>query len=201
MKNSNIVKLFPKLIYVADDVSLDNLNFLESYIVDNKNNTQRNNYLNVDSSKNTIKKLKHIHPFNKLCDEVLHHMKIFLSEIGYSKNRIDNLYISDCWFNVSGKGDFNAAHIHAGSVLSAAFYVKVCPENIITFFNSNLFSCIEPPDYPLEEINSSEVNFKCEKGRLIIFPSDFMHSTPSQQSENLKIMISFNSLFENKNEI
>ena len=46
--------------------------------------------------------------------------------------------------------------------------------------------------------NAAEVNINCVPGRLIIFFSNFMHSTPVQKNEGQKIVLSFNSIFENK---
>ena len=194
--NATITPLFPQLVYICDEVGLS----FHKEIIDCVNQYDgeyyKNPLLNVNSTKGKTNLISSS-PFKELCNEVLFHMKSFAENLGYRKERCDSLFINDCWFNSSDKGEYVYPHTHPGSFLSAAYYVKTNEENVFTLYNPNNLSAMENPSYPISE-NAAEVNINCVPGRLIIFFSNFMHSTPVQKNEGQKIVLSFNSIFENK---
>ena len=78
----------------------------------------------------------------------------------------------DVWLNFSYKGDYNPEHIHAGSY-SGVIYCEnpdLCPTQF--------------PDY--------DVEYKGERGTMILFPSDVAHEVKEQLTDNERVTIAFN---------
>ena len=192
---ATLIELFPKSVYVQDNVCVDYLEDLESAVYDLKNKTIRSPLLNVDTSHSRIKDLQTKKPFDILSKEILTHVRSYMKEYGYRKTK--NAYIENFWFNVSGESDYLFPHIHYGSFLSGAFYIKTQPDNMILFHDENK-NYYEDPEV-LTKFSETIHPLQCKNGRLIIFSSDFHHSTPPQQSKGDKIVISFNVSLERKN--
>ena len=115
---------------------------------------------------------------------------------GYSQKRINDSFIQSMWFNVSNRGDFLFPHMHYGSLISGAYYIKTTKENVILFHDDHK-NFYEDPEH-MNEFSENVRAFECKTGRLIMFPSDMMHSTPPQTLVGEKIVISFNVVLENK---
>ena len=101
---------------------------------------------------------------------------------------------SGMWAIINKKGNFNTEHIHPNSNLSGAYYVKA-PKNCGNFKVINPHS-ISRDKFPLRE-NPNELNrlvaeHKVEEGDLLIFPSYLPHSVLPNQSDDDRIVISFN---------
>tara|TARA_B100000902_G_scaffold67021_1_gene73325 strand:+ start:3494 stop:4081 length:588 start_codon:yes stop_codon:yes gene_type:complete len=193
---TKLIELFPKCLYVQDNVCTDQLNDLETAVYDLKNNTVRSPLLNVDTSHSRIKDLQTKKPFDILSKEIITHARSYMREYGYRNTK--NAFIENLWFNISGKSDYLFPHAHHGSFLSGVFYIKTQPDNAILFYNENK-NYYEFPE-TVTKFSETIKGIPCKKGRLIIFSSDFHHSTPPQKSEGDKVAISFNISLEKKNE-
>ena len=113
----------------------------------------------------------------------------------YNPNKIK---CSGMWAIINKKGNFNTEHIHPNSNLSAAYYVKA-PENCGDFKVFTPHS-ISRDKYPKRE-NPTELNRivahqKVEEGDLLIFPSYLPHAVLPNESEEDRIVISFNLYIE-----
>ncbi len=181
---------FPKLIYVVDDICKNNLKSYEKEIKKIKNETVRTPSFNVDSSHLKDRKLHTNKVFKNLSMEIETHSRLFLSYMGYSENYIKKCCIDDMWFNISNKGDFLFPHTHPGSILAGAFYVKTTENNVITFYDDSN-NTYEPPEN-ITNLSMTKCEYQCIPGRLLLFRSNFIHSTPKQELEGEKIVISFN---------
>ena len=98
------------------------------------------------------------------------------------------------WAIINKKGNFNTEHIHPNSNLSAAYYVKAA-DNCGEFKVSNPHA-ISRDKFPERE-NPTELNrliakHKVEEGDLLIFPSYLPHSVLPNESEEDRIVVSFN---------
>ena len=98
------------------------------------------------------------------------------------------------WAIINKKNDFNVLHSHPNSFLSAAYYVKASK-------NCGRFQ-IENPNiakrhyYP-EVLNKNELNMtvgglNINEGELLIFPGYLPHKVSKNESNDDRIVISFN---------
>ena len=106
--------------------------------------------------------------------------------------------ISNMWAIINKKGSLNQKHHHSNSDLSAAYYVKA-PENCGDFKVFTPHS-ISRDKYPERE-NPTEFNRivahqKVEEGDLLIFPSYLPHAVLPNESEEDRVVISFNLYIE-----
>ena len=185
---------FPKSIYILDELFLDKLDQLESDIknVISQAGTYKNEFLTVESTHRTMSKLHTLPEFDDLATEILKNAKIFLTEMGWKTSSVENLYIGSMWTNVSKAGEFVMPHIHPGSILSGAFYVKKYEGSRITFFN-DIYDMVPFEGEPTG-LSHPGCYYDCDPGRLMMWKSDLLHGTEMQTSGE-KIVISFNLLF------
>ena len=101
---------------------------------------------------------------------------------------------SGMWAIINKKGNFNTEHIHPNSNLSAAYYVKA-PKNCGDFKIGNPHS-ISRDKFPEREspteYNRLVAKLSVEEGDLLIFPSYLPHSVLPNESDEDRIVISFN---------
>jgi len=101
---------------------------------------------------------------------------------------------SGMWAIINKKGNFNTEHIHPNSNLSGAYYVKA-PKNCGKFKVINPHSISRdkfPPRENPNELNRLVAEHEIEEGDLLIFPSYLPHSVLPNQSDDDRIVISFN---------
>ena len=101
---------------------------------------------------------------------------------------------SGMWAIVNKKGNFNTEHIHPNSNLSGAYYVSA-PKNCGKFKVINPHSISRdkfPPRENPNELNRLVAEHEIEDGDLLIFPSYLPHSVLPNQSDDDRIVISFN---------
>jgi uncharacterized protein (TIGR02466 family) len=194
--NKNIIQIFPKSFMMKDNILTEELQKYEEFCLSNRDKTFKSNTLHVNSSYDYLPKLHQIELFKPLSNYILKTAKEYAREIGYSRERTEDCFIQSMWFNISGKGDFLFPHIHNGCLLSGVFYIKTQNENVILFHdeNKNMYA---NPDKPTE-YSKFIIPVKCIPGRLLMFPSDLNHSTPKQESEGDKIIISYNICLEER---
>ena len=101
---------------------------------------------------------------------------------------------SGIWAIINKKGNFNTEHIHPNSNLSGAYYVSA-PKNCGKFKVINPHSISRdkfPPRENPNELNRLVAEHEIEDGDLLIFPSYLPHSVLPNQSDDDRIVISFN---------
>ena len=106
----------------------------------------------------------------------------------------EKIKCEEMWAIINKKGNFNVEHIHANCDLSAAYYVKV-PENSGNFqiFNPNSVSRNRfPKKSKPTEFNIVSAVLKIEEGDLIIFPSYLPHAVGQNETDEDRIVLSFN---------
>lgn len=192
---AKLIEIFPKCLYIQDNVCVNYLPSFKEKIYELKNKTIRSPLLNVNTSHSKIQNLDKETPFDILSEEILKHVSSFMKQYGYVPGRENDAYIRNFWFNISNKDDFLFPHIHYGSFLSGAFYVETQQDNVI-LFHDEAKNYYEDPG--IETKFSETIKpFICKPGRLILFTSNLTHSTPPQKSDGEKIVISFNVSLEN----
>ena len=112
--------------------------------------------------------------------------KYCVTQLGY--HYLENIKILDSWFNISKQDDYLQKHIHNGSLISGAFYIKSNVNDVISFYDQ--IDVTQVPDRN-SLISYSEYRLECKPGRLLLFKSSLEHGTPKQKNGE-KIVVSFN---------
>jgi len=106
------------------------------------------------------------------------------------------LRICNFWFNVNPKGSYNTLHNHQSSVLSGVYYIDIPDENMgnIEFHRDDEAQYYIPENLDrYTQFTSTKATYKPETGLLLIFPSWLRHFVHSNQSEQARISMSFNT--------
>ena len=115
----------------------------------------------------------------------------------YKEELLDNEpFLGNMWANINYKGGFNRPHMHPNSLWSGVYYVKT-PQNcghlkVEDPKSVSLMSMPRRKDGPLESYLWREVHFEPVAGRLIMFPSWLNHCVDPNQSNDIRISVSFN---------
>ena len=119
-------------------------------------------------------------------------------------------FLGNMWANINYKGGYNRPHIHPNSLWSGVYYVKT-PNKCgnLKIEDTRTMSLMSRPkkikslevfDF-MEKINKEEpkhlwreIDFEPKAGRLIMFPSWVNHCVESNESDDIRISVSFNFL-------
>ena len=104
--------------------------------------------------------------------------------------------LGNMWSNINPKDGMNEPHIHSNSLFSGVYYVKSNPQaGRLKIYDPRPGSQIvmpirkkgKPPKHLWRDANIDPI-----PGRIIIFPSWLWHSVEPNQSDDLRISVSFN---------
>ena len=105
-----------------------------------------------------------------------------------------NIRIREMWAIINKKDDFNVVHTHPNSLLSAAYYVKA-PNNCGRFQIEDL-NIVKRHASPLianqNELNMNVAGLEVTEGDLLIFPGYLPHKVARNETDDDRIVISFN---------
>jgi len=105
----------------------------------------------------------------------------------------DKLFITQCWSNITKKGERHHEHTHPNSIISGVFYFQN---------NSKLppiqFKRKDIREFSLDvekhnNFNSVTYLLPADSGELLLFPSTLAHSVLSNRSDEDRISIAFNT--------
>ena len=180
---------FPTLIY-AEDVKLDNKLFEKEIIEWSKKDegVKKTNVGGWHSQTNMFE----IPVFKPLVDELFKMQTLIFKE-----ERLDRKPVmGNMWANINYKGGYNQPHLHPNSLFSGVYYVKA-PDNCGRLtcndprpgVQCNMPTRIEgrPPPHLWRE-----VHIEPKVGRIIMFPSWLWHAVEPNQSNDIRISVSFN---------
>ncbi len=184
---------FPTLIY-AKDVNLDNRTFEKEIIEWSKKDkgVKKTNVNGWHSETN----MHELPQFKSLIDE-LYKMQfdMFKEEWLDRKPRLGNM-----WANINYQGGYNRPHVHPNSLFSGVYYIKasngcgnlVCNDprpGIQTVMPSRKNG--QPPKHLWRE-----VHLEPKEGRIIMFPAWLWHGVEPNESNDIRISVSFNFIQE-----
>ena len=109
-------------------------------------------------------------------------------------NTTKNIRIKEMWSIINQKDDFNVIHTHPNCYLSAAYYVKApdgCGKFVIETPNIAK-KHFYPPIAQSNELNTSLNGLEINEGDLLLFPGYLPHKVAKNESEEDRIVISFN---------
>jgi len=196
MNNYEILKLFPEPVFKYKLENFKTLNKdLAEYIYDlrnmEKHGLKRSNRGGWHSEnfklgfKNTIQ--------NKFAVEVQKYVLNAFQNYGWKTNDV-NIRIKEMWAIINKKNDFNVIHTHPNCYLSAAYYVKA-PKNCGRFQveSPNIARRHSYPEISKQnDLNVEVAGIEIEEGDLLLFPGYLPHKVAKNESEEDRIVISFN---------
>lgn len=105
-----------------------------------------------------------------------------------------DLVITHMWVNKNGPGDFNKPHIHPNALLSGAYYVQTPDKcgNIELYDPVPARLMLAYPIRTQKPSNSTTIEYECQEGLLLVFPSWLLHSVQPNRSQDSRVSISFN---------
>ena len=110
------------------------------------------------------------------------------------KSEGKNILLREMWSIINKKNDFNVIHTHPNCYLSAAYYVRA-PENCGKFMVENPNSVKKhffPQIANKTELNVPVASIDVSEGDLLIFPGYLPHKVGKNESDEDRIVISFN---------
>jgi uncharacterized protein (TIGR02466 family) len=107
-------------------------------------------------------------------------------------------FLGNMWANINPPGGMNRAHQHPNSLWSGVYYVKA-PKNcghLKIDDPRNSASMIRPrqKEGPVPSRLYRETHYEATDGKLIMFPSWLMHCVDPNESNDIRISVSFNFL-------
>ena len=134
--------------------------------------------------------------FQVLWEQIESKLNDFHKNIAKLKGHVE---INEWWFNVNHKGCMNIQHQHPDSIHSGVYYIKApdgCGDLCFPNPNQTLQWAWNPGKIVFEElnlVNSGLVSMRPRKNLLYIFPSWSNHSVDTNQSDEPRISLSFNT--------
>lgn len=103
--------------------------------------------------------------------------------------------LTDSWFNIYHKGDFQEMHYHSKHTFSCVFFLKAPDGSAPLNFESPLMPDMKKPDYKIQNnLNFSACDYEAEEGKLIAFRSYLRHIVPPHAVEETRISLAYNIL-------
>ena len=107
-------------------------------------------------------------------------------------------YLGGMWANVNPPGGMNRAHMHPNSLWSGVYYVKA-PQNCghLKIDDPRSVASMSRPKQKEEQLPDRllrETHYEPIAGRCIMFPSWLMHCVDPNNSNDIRISVSFNFL-------
>lgn len=115
----------------------------------------------------------------------------------FLKVAYDTIEITGCWANINASGASHAIHSHPNNFLSGIYYISTHPgADSVNFHDPRpQTGIIRPPVTELTSRNTDQVVVTVSDGLLLMFPSYLEHSVAPNESDKLRISISFNMMF------
>jgi uncharacterized protein (TIGR02466 family) len=119
-------------------------------------------------------------------------LKVF--NINGWKTENKNIRIKEMWAIINKNGDFNILHTHPNCYLSAVYYVKATEKcGKFQIENPNIAKRNFYPEIKRKnELNLKVAGIEIEEGDLLIFPGYLPHKVSTNESNEDRVVISFN---------
>ena len=184
-----IEKFFPTIVY-GKDIQLDN-NKMAQDIINWSNQdpgVSKTNYKGWHSTTNMANKPE----YQQLVKELLKMQEeIFNNEHLDRSSRLGNM-----WANINPPGGMNQPHIHPNALFSGVYYIKSpVKSGRLKIYDPRpgvqFIMPIRKPGNPGKDL-WREANIDPVEGRIIMFPAWLWHAVEENQSNDIRISVSFN---------
>ena len=186
-------QFFPTTVY-GKDLQLDN-NTLAQHIIQWSQQDQGVKKTNMNGWHSTTD--MHIKPEYKVLVDELYQMQ---HEI-YQEEWLDRKpMLGNMWANINYSGGYNRPHVHPNCLFSGVYYVKTqpqCGELVVNDPRPGIQTMMptrksgQPPKHLWREAHIEPI-----QGRLIMFPAWLWHCVEPNQSNDMRISVSFNFVQE-----
>ena len=192
--NKDLKLLFPTPIWSS---VLSNYQSINKFLFDYIKNLQKENPKGVSKSNflgwHSEDFLLDDKPVKDFVNSIFPKIKNALDDMGWDKER-NKIKITSMWSIINIKHASNGRHIHANNFISAAYYVRA-PKNCgnLIFYDPREAKTIRKPISNISnKLNAEIVSIVPEEGLLVLFPSYLHHSVNQNDSNEERVVISFN---------
>jgi uncharacterized protein (TIGR02466 family) len=184
-----IEKFFPTIVY-GKDVQLDNKQLAQDIINwSNKDKgVNKTNYKGWHSTTDMGEKPE----YQLLLTELIR-----MQQEVYEKEHLDRQpKLGNMWANINPPGGMNQPHIHPNALFSGVYYVQSNPKaGRLKIYDPRPGAQINMPTRKSGDPGRDlwrDANIEPIPGRIIMFPAWLWHSVEPNQSNSIRISISFN---------
>ena len=136
---------------------------------------------------------------NNLKHFIEENLNFYFYEILKYKKHL-KIYITQSWLNFNPKDSSHHMHFHKNSIFSGVYYFNYC-DTMVNFTSPypNPLTGNITDTHDLEEkniFNTHETSIKDLQDKLIIFPSTILHSVSPNETNNVRVSLSFNTFIE-----
>ena len=189
-----VVDLFPTPIYIkkfeTEKLSILNEeidNKLSDEIFYTRNDFGNTHYLSNDFSECIISKLN----LTKFKNELDLCIRDYCNKLSFNCTE----YKTESWFTLFRKGNYGHAHDHGGANISGVYYYKTNGEDGNLKFYSPVVQASSSDCFA--KYSASKEIIQPEIGMLVLFPGYLMHEISINNTDNVRISLSFNIDFKN----
>jgi uncharacterized protein (TIGR02466 family) len=135
--------------------------------------------------------------YSKLIDKIATHTAQYLEEMKY---KYEGFKITGMWANVLDRNEFHRPHNHSNNMLSGVYYLKSRKEHPGIVFQDprTQVDILVPEIREYNKTNSSIWSYDCIEDRMIIFPAWLKHYVPVNETDDERVSISWNIMFDGK---
>ena len=185
---------FPTIIYIKDIPNALQLNqYLEQKIIQWSQQDKGEQKTNAGGwhSKTDMNKKEEYNPLTKelfnMQDEIYQKEHLSLKPV-----------LGNMWANINYPGNFNRPHLHPNSLFSGVYFIKT-PQKSGNFmvYDPRPGVQMSMPSRKKEQLQSElwrEIHYEPVAGRCIMFPSWLWHEVKPNESNDIRISVSFNFL-------
>ena len=185
---------FPTMIYIKDFPDSEKLNqYLEPRIIQWSQQDKGVSKTNAGGwhSKTDMNTKKEYDP---LTTELFN-----MQEEIYQKEKLNRKpVLGNMWANINYPGCFNRPHIHPNSLFSGVYFIKTPQKSgNLMVYDPRPGIQMSMPSRKKEQLQPElwrEVHYEPKAGRCIMFPSWLWHEVKPNQSNDIRISVSFNFL-------
>ncbi len=198
---------FPLAIYYEDltDAPQHHQSLVTAVLELEQNSAERRNYPDMawTGDLHGVEQIHTLPAFSWIVGQVEQHTTIYLQELGVDLSKVD-LYIQRAWPIVSRMEQEVGSHCHNTAHISAVYYIKVPTSDTydpgrLIFFNDGRLNEVCPglgsenTDIIAEDNNFNQLHTAYEpvEGRLLLFPAKQRHAVTMNETEELRLSLSF----------
>ena len=194
--NNEILKLFPEPVFKYkfdnyEDINKELIKYIYKLYDEDNDGVERSNRGGWHSKNFRLSEKDSIQ--QKFAIKVQDYILNSFQNFGW-KTKDKNIRIKEMWAIINKKNDFNVIHTHPNCYLSAAYYVKA-PKNCGNFKveSPNIAKRYAYPEIANQnELNVEVASINISEGDLFLFPAYLPHKVGKNESDEDRIVISFN---------
>ena len=185
---------FPTIIYIKDIPNALQLNqYLEQKIIQWSQQDKGVSKTNAGGwhSETDMNKKEEYNPLVKELFNMQHEI--------YQKEKLDmKPVLGNMWANINYPGNYNRPHLHPNALFSGVYWVKVPPQSgNFMVYDPRTGVQVTMPNRKKGALPSElwrEVHYEPVAGRCLMFPAWLWHEVKPNESNDIRISVSFNFL-------